>query len=76
MVLDHDGKVPPHDLHAQVFRDATPVGQMTTNTWSPRLEGNIGICLVWSGVVPGDTVTVELPNGKRIEGEMRELPFI
>jgi glycine cleavage system aminomethyltransferase T len=49
---------------------------MTTNTWSPRLEKNIGICLIWSGIVPGDTVTVELPTGRRIEGTMRELPFL
>ncbi len=76
VVLDHGAKIPLHDLHAQVFRGAAPVGKMTTNTWSPRLERNIGICLVWSGVVPGDTVTVELPEGKRIEGEMRELPFL
>jgi aminomethyltransferase len=76
VVLDHDEKMPLHDLHSQVFRDATPVGQMTTNTWSPRLEKNIGICLIWSGIVPGDTVTVELPTGRRIEGTMRELPFL
>jgi aminomethyltransferase len=76
VVLDHGDRMPLLDLHSQVFRGDTPVGQMTTNTWSPRLEKNIGICLIWSGIVPGDTVTVELPTGKRIEGEMRELPFI
>jgi glycine cleavage system aminomethyltransferase T len=76
VVFDHAEKMPLYDLHSHVFRDATPAGRMTTNTWSPRLEKNIGICLVWTGVLPGDRVTVELPNGKRIEGEMRELPFL
>ena len=76
VVLDHGDRMSVFDLHSQVFRGDTPVGQMTTNAWSPRLEKNIGICLIWSGVVPGDSVTVELPNGKRIGGEMRELPVL
>jgi aminomethyltransferase len=76
VMLDMGGRMGLHDRHSQVFKDDTPVGHMTTNTWSPRLERNIGICLVWAGLVPGDTVTVELPGGKRIEGEMRELPFL
>jgi len=76
VVLDHDKKISLFDLHSQVFRDATPVGKMTTNTWSPRLEKNIGICLIWSGIVPGDTVTVELPTGQRIQGKVQELPFL
>jgi len=76
VMLDHDGKIGLHDLHSKVFKGDTPVGKMTTNTWSPRLERNIGICLVWSGLVPGDPVTVELPEGKRIDGEMCELPFL
>ena len=76
VLLDQAGRMGLHDRHSQVFKGDTPVGQMTTNTWSPRLERNIGICLVWAGLVPGDTVTVELPGGKRIEGEMCELPFL
>ena len=76
VVLDQDGRMGLHDRHSQVFKGDTPVGRMTTNTWSPRMERNIGICLVWAGLVPGDTVTVELPGGKRIEGEMCELPFL
>jgi aminomethyltransferase len=74
--FDSPEKMPLFDLHSPVFRDATPVGKMTTNTWSPRLEKNIGICLVWTDVQPGDTVTAQLPNGKRLHGETRELPFI
>jgi aminomethyltransferase len=76
VVLDETGKIPVSDLHSQVFRDATPAGKMTTNAWSPRMEKNIGICLVWTGVMPGDRVTVELPNGKRVDGAMCELPFL
>jgi glycine cleavage system aminomethyltransferase T len=75
VIFDNDDKMPLHDLHSQVFRDATPAGVMTTNTWSPRLSKNIGICLVWTGVVAGDTVTVELPTGKRLDGTACELPF-
>jgi glycine cleavage system aminomethyltransferase T len=76
VMFDNAEKMPLYDLHSQVFKDATPVGILTTNTWSPRLEQNIGICLVSTGALPGDKVTVELPTGNRLEGELRELPFL
>ena len=44
--------------------------------WSPIQPSQSLQRLRWSGLVPGDTVTVELPGGKRIEGEMCELPFL
>jgi len=76
VVFDHAEKMSLYDLHSQVFKGNAPMGKMTTNTWSPRLEKNIGICLISTGVQPGDTVTVELPTGQRLVGEMRELPFL
>ena len=76
VLLDSNDKLPLYDLRSKVFRDSTPAGIMTVNTWSPRLEKNIGMCLVYTGVVPGDLVTVELPNGRRLRGKMCDLPFI
>ena len=76
IIFDHAEKMSLYDRHSAVFKSNAPVGVMTTNTWSPRLEKNIGICLVLIGVLPGDSVTVQLPDGKRLKGEMRELPFL
>jgi aminomethyltransferase len=76
VALDNDDQLGHFDRWSKVFKGATMAGHMTSNAWSPRLEMNIGICLIWTGVGPGDLVTVELPDGRRIEGEMRDLPFL
>ena len=76
VVFDHDERLPVTDQRSKVFKGSTMAGLMTTNTWSPRLEMNIGLCLVWTGVGPGDAVQVEFPDGQRIEGEIRDLPFL
>jgi len=76
IALDHDGHLALQDRRPKVFRGATLAGRMTANAWSPRLEMNIGLALLWTGVGPGDTVTVELDDGRRIEGEVRDLPFL
>jgi hypothetical protein len=51
-------------------------GHMTAHAWSPRLGLNIGLCLVWTGVGPGDDVRVALADGRELAGEMRDLPFL
>lgn len=76
VVLEHEGPLPVDDRRAQVFRGATLAGQMTAQAWSPRLLLNIGICLVWTGVGPGDEVRVVTPDGRAHAGEIRELPFL
>lgn len=76
VAMDHDEMLPSQDRRSKVYKGATLAGHMTANAWSPRLEMNLGICLVWTGLNPGDTVRIELPNGRQIEGEMRELPFL
>jgi aminomethyltransferase len=76
VALDHEQAIPGLDLRSKVFKGATMAGHMTANAWSPRLQMNLGLCLVWTGLNPGDTVQVELPDGRRIEGEMRELPVL
>lgn len=76
IVMDMDGKLPYLDQRSEVYRGQSFVGHVTAHTWSPRLECNIGMALVWSGVGPGEPVTVVLPDGRQVEGEVRDLPFI
>jgi aminomethyltransferase len=76
VALDLDEKLATFDLRSKVYKGATMAGRMTANAWSPRLEMNLGLCLVWTGLGPGDAVHVELPDGRRVDGEMRDLPFL
>ena len=76
VALDHEDPLALFDLRSQVFKGTKMVGHMTANAWSPRLEMNIGMCLVWTGAGPGDMVTVAAPDGRHFEGELRELPFL
>lgn len=76
VVLDIDGELGYYDRKGKVFTGQTDVGHITATAYSPRLQCNIGLCLVWTGVGPGDTVTVALPDGRECEGEMTVLPFI
>jgi len=76
VALDNDDQLPSYDHRPKVYKGATLAGNMTANAWSPRLEMNIGLCLVWTGLNPGDRVRVELPGGREVEGEMRDLPFL
>jgi len=76
VVLDHEGRLAFHDRPSGIFRANAPAGRMTVNAWSPRLERNIGICLVTTALVAGDRVSVEMPDGRRVAGTMCELPFL
>lgn len=76
VALDNDDQLGHFDRWSKVWMGSTMAGHMTTNAWSPRLEMNIGLCLIWTGVNPGDRVRVELPTGRQIEGEIRDLPFL
>ncbi len=76
VVLAHDDVIPLQDQRPPVVRGDRPVGRMTANAWSPRLERNIGLCLVSSAVAPGEAVTVTLEDGTRVSGEVCGLPFL
>lgn len=64
------------DRYSQVIHNAKVVGKVTAHTWSPRLQRNIGLCLVSIEVKAGDAVTVGLPDGTNEAGELTELPFL
>lgn len=76
---DEDGSLEPLDFdgrRAQVYKGVTMAGHMTAMAWSPRLGVNIGLCLVWTGVGPGDEVRIAMPDGREFIGEIRDLPFL
>ncbi|MEL7154873.1 MAG: glycine cleavage T C-terminal barrel domain-containing protein, partial [Pseudomonadota bacterium] len=76
VILDIDGELGYYDRKGKVFKGQTDAGHITATAYSPRLKCNIGICLVWTGVGPGDQVSVHLPDGRICEGEMTVLPFL
>jgi aminomethyltransferase len=71
-----DGELGYFDRKGQVFKDNEHLGHITATSWSPRLEQNIGICLVSRQIQPGDQVDVYLPGGIPASGEMCKLPFL
>ena len=76
VVLDHDAHLTPDGRWARVFKGATMAGHMTAQTWSPRLGRNIGLCLVGTGVGPGDAIRVATADGSEYPAEVRDLPFL
>jgi len=76
IVLDIDGDVGLGSGWGKVLKGATDAGALTAVTFSPRLDCNIGLALVWTGVGPGDAVRVVLPDGRICEGEATTLPFL
>ena len=59
-----------------VSKDGEDVGRLSATAWSPRLQQNIGICLVSRSVQPGDKVDLALPDGQIVKGELAKLPFL
>lgn len=76
IALDHPEPLTLQDRRPEVFAGATLAGRMTANAWSPRLGRNIGLALVSVAHGPGDRVTVALDDGRRVGGELRDLPFL
>jgi aminomethyltransferase len=76
VVLDSDDPVEPDGRWARVFKGATMAGHMTAHARSPRLGLDIGLCLVWTGIGPGDEVRVVMADGRTFAGEIRDLPFL
>ncbi len=75
VLIDHEEKISYIDRHSQVVFEGSVVGKVTAHTWSPRLDCNIGLCLLSTKCNPGDAVDVELPEGRRLHGRLTDLPF-
>lgn len=74
--LNVEGRLPPMDRRSELRAGEDYVGMVTAHAWSPRLETNIGMCLVDRSVTPGTVLEVYLPDGDRCSGEMCKLPFV
>lgn len=74
--LNVEGELGYYDRKGTVFQGDDQVGHVTATAWSPRLQCNIGMCLVSRAIKPGDTVDVYLPDGIPATGEMCKLPFV
>lgn len=74
--MAYEGKYRADGRFSQVISGDELVGRVTAHAWSPRLEANIGLCLVSTGVGVGDAVTVRLPDGHMAPAELTELPFL
>ncbi len=58
-----------------VLVDGTPVGAVTSGTWSPTLEKAIGLAYVEAGTAaPGREIELEV-RGRKLPGRLVELPF-
>lgn len=71
-----DGGVGAMDRRSEICVGGEKVGILTALTWSPRLEANIGLCLISRAQNVGDTVEIHLPDGRECAGELVKLPFI
>ena len=58
-----------------VLVDGRDIGMLTATAWSYRLEQNIGLGLIDRAYGPGTTVTLTVPGGASLEGELCKLPF-
>jgi aminomethyltransferase len=74
--IDYPEKLGYIDRFSKVITAGEVIGKITAHAWSPRLERNIGLCLVAVKVTPGDKVTIELPDGETVSGELTDLPFL
>lgn len=74
--LELDDRLPPLDKWSELRHGDMFAGHITAHAWSPKLEQNIGLCLVSREVKPGNVVDVTLPTGEYCRGEMCKLPFV
>ncbi len=76
IVIDHEPPITTIDRWYALRLGITFIGNITAMAWSPRLGCNVGMCLVWKGAEPGETVTFTLPDGTTCEGELRTFPLV
>ncbi|MCL6522515.1 MAG: glycine cleavage system aminomethyltransferase GcvT [Firmicutes bacterium] len=59
----------------EVFRDGRPAGRVTSGSYAPSLEANLGLALLeGEAPQPGERLEVEV-RGRRVEAEVVKLPF-
>jgi len=58
-----------------VFKNGTPVGTVTSGTFSPTLNASIALALVDRSVKEGDALEVEL-RGQRVPAEAVKPRFV
>lgn len=64
------------DRKGEVHADGQMLGHLTATTYSPRLQQNIGLCLVSRALKPGDAVELAMPDGSNAAGTLCKLPFL
>lgn len=74
--LRQETRLEPTDGRSELRLGADAVGVVTAHAWSPRLEANIGMCLIRREIEAGAVLEVYLPDGGRCEGEVVGLPFL
>jgi glycine cleavage system aminomethyltransferase T len=74
--LNLDDRLPYLDQPSRIEKDGAFMGNITAHTWSPRLNQNIGMCLVSRDLRTDETVQVSLPTGQKCTGKTCKLPFI
>ncbi|MEM7206892.1 MAG: glycine cleavage T C-terminal barrel domain-containing protein [Pseudomonadota bacterium] len=75
LLLDGDEPMKSVEHKCPVTQNGRDVGFISTSTYSPRLERNIGIALLETDVVKGaDSVVVHTPERDH-RGEITSLPF-
>ena len=76
VIMDMSGETDYMDKPGEILVDDSGVGSLTAKVWSRRLQKNIGLCLVDRSVCAGDCVSVRLPGGQVVAGNMTSLPFL
>ncbi|MEM9138535.1 MAG: glycine cleavage T C-terminal barrel domain-containing protein [Pseudomonadota bacterium] len=74
--FDMEERIGGFDRRGWIRRGADNMGLLTAAAWSPRLETNIGMCLVSRDLTPDEPVDVVLADGTIRPGTMVELPFL
>ena len=74
--IEREGRVPYFDQSSVILKDGEVIGKITAHAWSHRLERNIDLSLVSVSVSKGDFVTIEMPDGITVPGELTSLPFL
>ncbi|MGB0507442.1 MAG: glycine cleavage T C-terminal barrel domain-containing protein, partial [Pikeienuella sp.] len=74
--LDVESRLPYLDQPSLIEQNNTFMGSITAHTWSPRLNQNIGMCLISRQIGVNEIVDVTLSTGEKCKGTTCKLPFI
>ncbi len=64
------------DVSGAVLLDGEEVGRVTAQSWSPRLEKSVGLCLIKRSVKADATVNIVYPDREPAEATVVDLPFV